>query len=742
MVALFHCHPSRGSSIIWVFVRLRRLIWGLRHLLIRECLTAVAVASFAATLLGGSASAQRVARLSYDLPPSCAEDRQSDVGVLLGRESEYASQVMRRPEEETRWRSLACVRAALEAAGAVGSRTGPEMNSGDAWAFGALGAARRAVELDPASPASDVLGWVTTRERPEDLPEWLLALLTSAVDHGRRTPDLLRGCAHLALALDQRSTAVRCSDIALTLGQDSTFHLLRQARVAYAQGDHSQGESAFFQAADAVDGAMARAELRWHLRWFLTPDELDREPSVADSAFGRWLRDRIAARDVRDARPPGTRLAEHFERLEFVLQNFRLRLPREAWKSGGLVAAAPEDNTDPDAVRQSCEPGTVPARRYRFYQRWQGEIDDRGAVWMRFGPPLKRVRAAPTCLRSTEQSAVLREAWLYRIDGVELLLHFENERYDGSSAPTRLVAGVLGSYLCDVDAWRCALTERAKERGRALPLEQLNRVIDNDSEMLALATTRDDNSVRSDKPIAVRAAIFRLWSPQTQLPVSLVTWATPLKDLKIEGGRAQLSLEIRRWSPRASEWHDTTLARSYPVPQKPSRDAALTGALLLPDGHGVTAWSVSLAQDSSRQGRSWGERDLGTAQSSVALSDLIVGDAGQGPRWREGDLDVPLAPLGAIPRDRRASLFFQIRSVEAHAGARLRVAIIADRGRGTPDRPALQISAPQPFASGVSGVQRELDLRQLDAGQYRIRVTLLDANGGVLATQESELTVK
>lgn len=693
----------------------------------------------AAALLPGAAA---VGQASLPLPESCRLPTDGGIDALLASESRSGRRALRSAED---WSRLACVRAALEAAGAVGSRTGPEMALGDAWAFGALGAARRAVLLDAGSAGADVLGWVAARERPEDLPPDVLPLLKTAVDRGRRTPSVLRGCTQLGLENRERRLAYSCSAYALEAGFDSTFHLTRQARIAYAEGRDSVGDVLFHRAAAVVAGVSAREELRWHLRWFLTPEELAQESTLPDSAVGAWVRDRLAARDVRDARPRGARLREHFERLEFVMTNFRLRLHRGAWKAGGLVGAVPEDNIDPDAVRQSCEPGTVPARRYRFYDRWQGEIDDRGAVWMRFGPPEKRVRAAPTCPTAPGSSANLREAWLYRIDGVELLLHFENERYDGATGATRLVTGVLGSYLCDVSAWRCALTERAKQRGQPLPLEQLNRAIENDAEMLTLATTRDDNAIRSEDGLGVRARVLRLWSPRSGSPLSLVTWAVRLQDLDrgtpSDEARTQLALAIRRWSRTEAEWHDTTLVRSYPTPANPSSGAALTGALVLPQGHATSDWSVSIAQPSGRTGRAWGQQSDVVRSAGLELSDLVIGDVSQGLRWRDGDLDVPLAPLDAIPRDRRASVFLQIRSPEAMTGIRLRVAILRGAASGPDARPSLQVSGDQGVEEGITTVQRELDLGRVDKGIHRVRVSLLDSEGREIAARETTIAI-
>ena len=675
--------------------------------------------------------------------PSCVAPDNVERSSLLGSEDRLSWSVRDFPDSAEAWYQLACIRAALDLAGGMG-REGPAMLAGDAWNFGAINAAIRAIRLDPKSHAAELLGWLALHERVEDLGSDVLAALRQAVEAGTTSPAALRGCAQLALERDDVGLARRCLRLGLAAGKDSTFHLIRLARIAYRDGDSTSGLDAFLHAASSVRTAADREDLGWHLQWFVSPEELTSWTSLPDSAAGPWVRDRLASRDIRDGRAPGTRLQVHFARLEHVMSHFRLRLPREAWKAGGLVGVTPETGgaEEPDAVRQACEPGSVPARPYRFYSRWQNSIDDRGVIWMRFGAPDERIALSPQCPIGPP-TPNLREAWVYRIDGNQMLLQFENERFDGSSEATRLVTGVLGSYLCGLDATRCQMTLRAQMAGNPLPPEQLQQVITNDTEMVGIGTTKDDNSIRRVKPLRVVAELRRLWEPRSGLPISLVTWAVRLDDLASvsERGtrRAEIALAIRRWSTASNAWHDTSLVRNLSLPDTASGRRYLTGALVLPGGEETTAWSVVISQPDARAGRAWEDGMSARGSDALVISDLVLGSARQGLKWDAGGEMIPLAPLGTIARSAPATLFYQLSSDRAIPGTTTRLSIFRIEGTEDREKPVLEVSFQVPITAGIRPVIREIDFSRLSEGRHRFVVEVVGADGRVLVSRSAPL---
>ncbi|MBP6444366.1 MAG: hypothetical protein KA267_10120 [Gemmatimonadales bacterium] len=714
------------------------------------------------------------------VPAPCGQTVTTDRTTLLREEERATFGVRDRRNDPTAWLALACLRAQLEAARVPG-RQGIEMGSGEPWALGSIRAAGRAVRLDVRSRAVEVLAEMMLGELADDVPESMLGLLVSAVDAGGRAPALLRACAEHALARGREGTARQCAQLGLAAGSDSTFHLLRVARLSYRAKDRTSGERAFLQSALSMRGPLARAELTWHLQWFLAPEEFEQWGGIPDSTAGAWVRNQLAVRDVRDGRAAGSRLAEHFARLEYVTKHFVLRLPRHVRLAGGLVGATPESGggENPDLVAAACEPGEIPAAPFRFYQRWQQSIDDRGAVWLRYGAPMQRIRNRPTCApgnsgpppnspngvrrdnmpivvgRSdvTERDANIREAWKYVIDGRVLLLHFENERFDGSSEATRLVAGVLGTYLCDVDAARCNDTERSKMANRTPALddrlspERIVLLRQADQEAIVTATTRDDNAVRTKRNIPLVASQYRLWDPRTREPITLVTWAVPLADVSRDrNGQRQLGtlrIEARRWSSASGTWLDTAFVRQPQPKDTLAGRRFLAGSLALPGGDDATAWGVTVSQEDGGWGRSWEDDAAPLGRGSTVLSDIVLGIPGEGLEWRAGVEPVPLAPFGALVRGQPGSLYLQVRSTEARSEATMQVQIYRDRSGAAPaGTSALEIAFPVSLRSGVNEFARQVDFQQLEAGRYRLQVQLVGAGGRVLAVQSRRFSLQ
>lgn len=364
---------------------------------------------------------------------------------------------------------------------------------------------------------------------------------------------------------------------------------------------------------------------------------------------------------------------------------------------------------------------------------------------MRFGAPEQRIAVSPQCPLG-DPSPNLREAWVYRIDGNQMLLQFEGERFDGSSEASRLVTGVLGSYLCGLDAWRCSLTERAKSGLSPLPQEQLQRVVANDAELVMLGTTKDDNSVRGMKPLRVVAELRRLWEPRSGLPIALVTWAALLDDLASEpegsSRTAAITVTVRRWARATGEWHDTTLDRRLTLPDTASGKRFLTGAFVLPGVEDATAWSVVLEQSDRRSGRVWDDEVTPKGGGALVVSDLVLGSPRQGLRWDAGPETIPLAPLGTINRSTPATLFYQVRSNKSLSGATTRISIYRDDGRITGRKPVLRVSSGSSFTAGVNPILREIDFSRLDQGRHRIEIAVLAPNGRVLLTRSAPLVLE
>jgi hypothetical protein len=696
----------------------------------------------------------------------CGNPATLDRTGLLAREDQLQMAAHDAHPSAATWASLGCIRAALAGDGAL-SRPGLLMVAGNSWADGAERSLLKGLELEPGNAhAAEVLGLLALNDlEPENLKASAAAVI-AGVAAGATSPGTLRACAELALRVDNFKASQRCATAGLARGTDSTWHMLRLTRLSFRDADTTNGVTLFLGAMAAAHDSAARDEVNWQLQWFLSPSEQEALAKVADSARSHWVRDRLAERDVRDGQRPGARLAEHFNRLEYVLANFRLSLSRIARDSHGIVGAQPLNNWPPDTVRSFCEPGLVPARPERDYKGWQDRIDDRGVVWLRFGAPSKRIRATPTCdstiwdyAPGVNQPKVLatnvREVWTYEIDGMPLLLNFEAEMFSGSVEATRLVTGVLGSYLCDVDSRRCGLSALSQASWFASHVkngtmsssdmvkpEDIEHIRDEDREFISVATTKDDNSPRGGKNVPLASQLNRLWDPLSGAPIALVTYAVPEKELSVQqnGGERTtvFDLELRQWDPEADRSRDTLFSRHFIVPDTSLKRPNLVGFVVVPSTPAVSAWSLVLTQPDHRRGRRYDVATPGLHDGPLVLSDLVLGAEVQGLTWNLHNVAIPLAPTSVLDRTATVFLYYQIKSTATRSDLRTTVALyrVKEGVSIDADTAALQVGFEQAVNDGVNEVAPTLDVSRLDKGAYRLEVRITDATGATLTRRD------
>lgn len=513
----------------------------------------------------------------------CPVPTTTDRVALVANEERLANRVRdaRGKVTAAQWRALACGRARLQSIGALSSRASHLMNEGTPWGTGAIDAALHALELEPTeATALPLLALLSMADaEPDQLPA-LAKLMRAAVDAGSRVPAVLRACSDFALR-NSDSTGIRaCAAAGLAAGSDSTWHLLRLTRQAFRDADTLGGMRFFVDAAGAAHDSLARRDLEWQLQWFVTPAELAAWRVSPDSSHAGWVRDRLLARDVHDGHPPGSRLAEHYARLEFVEKSYRMALPAQLRRAalGGTSVFLGVDGSG----------NSTSATGWAEYRRWQVDFDDRGVVWMRFGRPDKVAQNV------AGKGAAALETWRYDLDGTPMLVHFTEADFDGSSGTTTMVVGVVGEWQCGIDSWRCLLAQM----GGVSP-EQIQRLREVDREYLAIATTKDDNSPRGQQPIHAVAQLFQLWDALSEEPLAVIAYGMRLEDLKVtrDSSRresARVELALARWQPATAEWQEDSLPGDFVVPARKEDRTHLTGFTTLPGVGGVASGSHGL----------------------------------------------------------------------------------------------------------------------------------------------------
>ena len=667
---------------------------------------------------------------SMPVPPGCAIAAESANDLL--RSEVRQKERMRNEVTTQQWLDLGCTRILLYRAD-VFAKEGLLMPLGASWHQGAVESFLAAIAADPDNElAASLLGWLVLNENLVNPDPRIAKSVRQAVLLGVNDSFALRGCALLSRVDSNPETALTCSKRALATGADSTWHLLEVSRRLALLSDTAATARMFDRAVDAAESHNAWPNISWHLGWFLEPEEQAEWDSLPVARRAAWVRNVFASRDVRDGRTPGTRLVEHFTRLDHVDRNFRVDVRRRD-QGRFRVGATAENRLVPENILSIALPELVPALRYREYIRPYLDHDDRAAVWMRFGKPSRRATWSGTYHVDPDTLPAggvlgdsfpayfsnVREAWRYDLDGARLLLNFEGESFDASAEATRLVTGVLGNYLCDVDVGRCTLTARVGTLG--ISQETAYRIRREDHEHIVAATTQDDNSHRHEHHLTTVASLHRVWSPANNQLLALIPYAVRLDDLDRSSDSVVVQVAFRQWDSDAGAWRQERATHRVKLPSRIADDDWLTGNLEVATSPGALTWSVIAEQDSSRGGRVSREARPLDRLSDLALSDIVLGSPLQGQTWRpRGGAPVPLAPLGAFDLREPINLFWQVQSRGPVDEMSVSIAIYRD------DRsePSLTVSDRGRLASGLNALTRTIGVERLEAGIYRLELTL------------------
>lgn len=237
---------------------------------------------------------------------------------------------------------------------------------------------------------------------------------------------------------------------------DSTAILMTRARALARLGNAAEAMATYHVAALRADGPDDWALFRRDLALVAAPRELtlwdEATPATRPSMVLAFWRGRDSSAGLSE----GERFSEHVRRLDFALAEYRV---------------APK-NGRPPIIRTS---GTMSADLYdrnagigspiRDYIPTQGELDDRGVIFVRHGEPDARRLGAGTSI----------ESWIYLRESGPLVVYFTEALFDGSSGNTALIAAPpVSAYasVCDFDRVACTMASRLTQA----PVEQRERL--------------------------------------------------------------------------------------------------------------------------------------------------------------------------------------------------------------------------------------------------------------------------
>ena len=576
------------------------------------------------------------------------------------------------------------------------------MRTGATHLEASVSALLRALRLGSDRPHIPTLLWLALeRQRYWSQYGSAARALRQVLDSRRRVgADMLLLRTRLAWRVGERDSALAFARAYLAAGGDSSVGFRELARELLRAGQDEEGVAAYWR------GLASR--LSPEAEQFYREDAL----LIAGPAEALALRDLPAAmlrdtlarfwarRDVETARGAGTRIVEQFRRLEYVLEHFRARERRmEAVASpdrlarGAAFASALDTAYRGDALWLGTS-----FNHLRRRVHWLRDVDDRGIVYMRHGPPDKR--AGP--------------AWLYNRGGKSLMITVTpgQDGFPGTS--------------CDLIPRYCVLEMQSSQ---ALRL----RLWQESAEMTVALLESDGLAPRFRRDLAGGVQIHGLAG--TGSPGILVAMAIRGAELIPRGEAGTLAYHLRlRISTLGADGsrHQLDTTRIFMV------DAPLTGNQYLQFLQWVPArpgtWEVGIAVEQGepeRPGKGFrppvaaaagavvslrGVHVPDPGRSTLDMSDLVVGLEAGGLRWWNGERDVLLNPLDVTPRRVSPQLYFELFGATGGEEYLVTLTIRPRGGRQSPVTVVFREKAPG------GSFSRVLQVPELGKGVYEVTV--------------------
>lgn len=477
------------------------------------------------------------------------------------------------------------------------------------------------------------------------------------------------------------------------------------------------GDSLYYVAAASSDPAIA-TELRKDIAFVADSAEL-----AAYNATGMkrpaWLRRFWEERDLESLRPRGTRLREHYRRIGTARERFRLL--------------------------------SYP-RHYELNELWrnrEAEYDDRGLVYIRHGEPDQTASAV-------RGGACPNASWLYRRNDGNLIFHFVARQSPDDWRLVETLANVGGAS---------GATTRLQQAGPSRicrPIEGLfesrtkldpiySQLAVNDSRInwereLAITTRSREvgTTTDSDLPRFARSldVVWRAYGLLGNAPGqgrALVLMSVPGAALSpISQEPLAYGFRTRLVARSGSTAVEVDSLRLLTVPQPPGPGQMLTFTEEVPLRAGAWNIGVALEQPNDSAGQVLRDRDVALPDAggaSLALSDIVLGDASGGRPWTAPDGPFPLSSTAVYARGQPVPIYYEIAGAKAGTEVDTEITLAGEKGK---DRSVIRFS--ERAAGPVMRVRRELSTSRSRPGRYTLAVRIR-APDGRRAVREASLSV-
>lgn len=339
------------------------------------------------------------------------------------------------------------------------------------------------------------------------------------------------------------------------------------------------------------------------------------------------------------------------------------------------------------------------------------------------------------------------ESWLYWVEGSYRVLHFTGSQALGLHAPTTLNA-VL-PLRADLYAARVSLFRSYLDVARALlrPLGARPTTCDPGIQQM-VAQSRTDATVASqadsytpvfDSAFTLYTQFFGVGHGADGSGRAVIAFAIPNIGLRSQGnipdGRVLVPIRFRLAffdeSTGANRFIDTT--RTFAT--RSLSEGFLTGLFEVPLEAGNWLMGLRAEQPGLGTGGMARLRDVMIpGNTGLALGDLVVGRAAGIPAWNPGDEPIPMNPFNAWPSGSDLELWFEVRGLAEGTEFRTRLEVVPE-GRGR----SVQVEGTDRSTGAVTPIRRTLELRNLDPGNYTVKVTV--TAGANALTRQRLITV-
>ena len=695
------------------------------------------------------------------------------------------------------WYALGLIRLAMSTRGFVVKAT-PYHGQGISYRRAAMDGFARAIKADSSFlPACDALASLIVAMGHRLLPQEFVAPL-------RRASGVSGASAAVPLALFRLEyVGGRYGDATLELldeylrrGGDSGVARLEQSRVLQAAGRGAEAPAAYTEGLRAM-GVAGRNEYRADLAWVAADWELAEYDSLPASQLAEWITRFWQERDALALRTPGERLAEHLRRWVFVHQRYLIHRPDDApIHAEGLTRFEQENSGENFGVINAMVLNdlnyTTP--NFKVYQRMQWEIDDRGVIYLRHGPP-GRTAIYP--------AGPPNESWQYDLPEGSRVFHFLGSRALGTTAATTLVAalplqpemldsrgnldsrytaiasdlqrkiaqmrGAVLSPNSGIDttglwdqrpgsaaaAVNVASRFVAKGPGRVLPPpvtfhpEIAYREIERGRSAIAVGVTTDGFPQHFKQDLDAVVQVYGVGFGDGETRRVLTVFAVPGRGLtprpRSDGGPGMLypvTLRIIAMDREHGVIRQLDTTRTFLTRDTLKGEQHLTGFLELavPPGRYQVRTMVTVPGLDATTGAGRDSVEVPPSPRDLVLSDLILGRQESGLSWSYGGTRVPLNPLDTYQRGSDADLFYEIGGLLP--GTAYQITMAVRKPGDKPDaKPAVEAGFDFRATAPYELVTRGLGLSNLKPGGYRLQVRVREAGSDRQVTRSRSLNI-